>query len=100
MSTAEIVALIVAVCLQGTRLLAASKPLWNRLPDALQGFLPVLVVALPAVAAQAGLVETRMDLAELAIVALTMLLPGVHTRTRDEVVPASDDKTPPNAGVA
>lgn len=82
MTTVEIVALVVAFCLQATRLLNSAKPLWQMLPDRAQALLPVLVAVLPQLASALTGAKSWMDLAEAVVIALAMLLPGMHTRSR------------------
>jgi hypothetical protein len=73
----EIAAYVSAGALAASKLLSAVKPLWSKLPRPVAVALPVVVAALPQVAAQAGLVQTGHDLVTFAVVAVAALLPGL-----------------------
>jgi hypothetical protein len=73
--------LVAAGALALTRLLTTAKPLWDRLPASLQGLLPVLVLVLPQIAASAAGVHTSLDFINLLVLAIALILPGVHSHT-------------------
>lgn len=64
-----------------SRLLATTKPIWDRLPPLLQGLFPVLALVLPQIAASAAGVKTSLDLVNLVALAVTLVLPGLHSHT-------------------
>lgn len=77
----SLAATVAALALAATRLLATSKPLWDRLPPLLQGLFPVLVLVLPQVAAAALGVHTSIDFVNLVVLSVVLVLPGVHSHT-------------------
>lgn len=77
LSVLEIGTYVSAGLLSATKLLNVAKPLWAKLPRPVAVVLPVLVAGLPALAQQAGLVVTEIDLVTLAVTALALLVPGV-----------------------
>lgn len=77
----SLASLIGAAALALTRLLTTAKPIWDRLPTSLQGLLPVLVLVLPQVAAQAAGVHTSLDLVNLLVLSVALILPGAHSHT-------------------
>jgi hypothetical protein len=78
MSFLEFVALLAAYALATARLLNAAKPLWSWVPTKLQPLLPALLSVLPTLAAQLGMVHTKLDLTETLVVALGALMTAVR----------------------
>ena len=73
----DIAATVAAVALAASRLIKAVQPFWQKLPRPLTVLAPLVVLALPQVAAAAGLVETGQDLVSLGITAVALLAPGI-----------------------
>lgn len=86
MTTLEIAALIAAAALALTRLLKTAKPLWDYLPDFLQPLPPILVAWLPQLAEIAGQATTKLDLADMLLLTIAVLVPGMHSRRRGAAV--------------
>ena len=83
MTLQETCALVAGFVLAGSKYLEVAKPLWAKLPAKLSVFLPSLVVALPTLASQLGLVKTEMDLFTVASVAVALFLPGASSAKKD-----------------
>lgn len=77
LSPVEIGAAIAAGALSATKLISACQNLWAKLPRPLAVVMPVLVLALPQVAAAAGLIKVEGDLVTFGITAVALLLPGI-----------------------
>jgi hypothetical protein len=77
LSVLEIGAYVSAGLVAASRLLDVAKPLWEKLPRPVAVAIPVVVAALPALAEQAGLVHTEIDLVTLCITALSLIVPGI-----------------------
>jgi hypothetical protein len=84
MTVLEIASTAIAVLLAASRLLSAAKPLWSRAPDWLQAALPALMLWIPQAVEALGQAETKMDLVELVVLTVALLVPGAHTRDRDD----------------
>lgn len=85
MTIFEIFAYCAGLALSATKLLTTAKPYWNKLPAVVSAFLPVLVVALPALAERLGGLQTEADLKTLGLTVLALLLPGaVPAPKKDE----------------
>jgi hypothetical protein len=77
LSVVEIGAYVSAGLLSASKLFAAAKPLWDKLPRPVAVMVPVLVAALPLLAEKAGLIKTDVDLMTLCITAVALLVPGL-----------------------
>lgn len=77
LSPIEIGAAIAAGVLAASKLVTAAQGLWDKLPRPLAVVMPVLVLALPQVAAAAGLIKVEGDLVTFAVTAVALLLPGI-----------------------
>jgi hypothetical protein len=73
----DIAAHIAAGSLAATKLLTIAQPIWDKMPKWLSAALPIFLLALPQIAAQAGLVHSDSDLEHLFAVSVALLLPGV-----------------------
>jgi hypothetical protein len=81
MTIIEISSVVAAVVLAGSRLLDVAKPLWGKLPTVVAGVLPALVVVLPAVAAQFGLVHNTVDFVTSCVLAVALVVPGLTAKS-------------------
>ena len=77
LSVVDVATYAAAGCVAVSRLMTTFQPLWNKLPRWLAVAMPVLVTALPQVAAAAGLVTTNVDLTQFLIVSAALLVPGL-----------------------
>lgn len=77
MTPFEIAATIGACALAATRMLEAAAPLWAKLPKVVAAAIPVIILALPKIAAMAGLVHTDVDLTVFGLEALALVVPGM-----------------------
>ena len=77
MTPFDVAATVAAVALAASRAVSALQPFWKKLPRPLTVLAPVLVLALPQVAAAAGLVTTDESLVTFVITACALLAPGV-----------------------
>ncbi|HTA88917.1 MAG TPA: hypothetical protein VK745_05055 [Polyangiaceae bacterium] len=81
LSVVTFVSIVTAFVLSATRILSASKWLWNYLPALLQGLLPCLVVALPAFAQGLVGAQSWTDVTVAFLVAGALVVPGIHSHT-------------------
>ena len=77
MTVFEIFAYGAGFATAATKLLTTAKPYWDKLPKSVAALIPVLLVALPAVAERLGGLQTEVDLKNLGLTIVALLLPGV-----------------------
>lgn len=63
--------------MSASKLISAVRGLWDKLPRPVSVLMPVLVLALPQLAAAAGLIKVDGDLITFGITAVALLLPGI-----------------------
>ena len=93
LSVVTFVSIITAFVLSATRILSASKWAWNYLPTLLQGLLPGLVVALPALAQALVGAQSWTDVTVAFLVAGALVVPGLHSHTVAVVKPNGPGST-------
>lgn len=76
MTTVEVASLVASYLMGASRLLQSTSVLWSKIPGKLAVLLPAVVLVLPKLAEQFGLVKTDMDMVSVVAVAVAMLLPG------------------------
>jgi hypothetical protein len=78
MTPIELAASIAAIVLAIARLLNAAQFAWSWLPKNWQPVLPAVVIALPQFAGALGLVETKMDIAVAALLAIGSVVAAIR----------------------
>lgn len=66
-----------ALLMAGSKLLKTSQPLWAKLPRWLSVALPVIVAVVPSVLSSLADVQSGVDLANVAVMAAALLVPGI-----------------------
>jgi hypothetical protein len=74
-----VVAYVTAFALSAHRILSSSKPFWSLMPPWLQGVLPGLVIALPALVQGLTGALTWTDVIVASITAAALVFPGLHS---------------------
>ena len=77
MNTIEIVAYITTYSLAAVRLLTASKPLWNLVPEQVSRYLPAVLLGLALLAERIAGATTGLDLTVAVITVVGLVLPGM-----------------------
>jgi len=91
----QVVAILVAFLAQLSRIFAATKPFWGKLPAGIQVWLPPLLPFVAALQAQLAGVATWTDLVVALIVSAALLLPGAPSNRSSAPLQSPKPFVPP-----
>ncbi len=94
MSTLEIAAYLAAACVALTRMAPQLEGLWKRVPPSVRWLPPVVLAALPEIAAALGQVKEKADWGRFAMVALALFLPGARSSAHKQLAKDAPPPTP------
>jgi len=92
----QVVATLVAFLAQFSRIFAATKPFWSKLPAVVQVWLPPIVPFVAALQAQLSGVATWTDFTVALVVSAALLLPGAPSNRSAAPLQAAKPFVPPN----
>jgi len=95
----QVVAILIAFLAQFSRIFAATKPFWGKLPAGIQVWLPPLLPFSAALQAQLAGVATWTDLTVALIVSAALLLPGAPSNRSAAPLQAPKPFVPPPMGL-
>lgn len=97
LSVVQVVAFLVAFVAQFSRIFAATRPFWSKLPASVQVLLPPLVPALAALGQGLTGVKSWTDLTVVFIGCAALVLPGMPSNRSVAPLQSSAPRVPPLA---
>ncbi len=94
MTTLEIAAYLAAACVALTRMAPKLEFLWAKVPPSVRWLPPVVLAALPELAAALGQVKEKADWGRFAMVALALFLPGARSASHAALAKDAPSATP------
>jgi hypothetical protein len=94
MTTLEIASYLAAACLALTRMAPRLEILWAKVPPRLRWLPPVVLAALPELAAALGQVKEKADWGRFGMIALALFLPGARSAAHVQLAKDAPPPTP------